>query len=77
MKGVRNMSDKKISLNSNELDNIIGGYIEDDIGRDTYGKEVKCPNCNEASKSMIEYIGPGDIMGNYRCKYCGRYFTVS
>ena len=57
------MSDKKISLNSNELDNIIGGYIEDDIGRDTYGKEVKCPNCGGTSHIRVGTNGT--------CSYCG------
>ena len=66
----------KSKLTKEELNNITGGYIEDDLGRETYNKEVKCPNCSEASKDRIEYIGPNDMMGNYRCKNCGQYFTV-
>lgn len=71
------MSDKKILMNQDELNKIVGGYTEDDMARPTYGKIVECPNCHEASKERIEYIGPGDIMGNYRCKNCGQYFTVN
>ncbi|MBR4719783.1 MAG: hypothetical protein IKP31_06030 [Lachnospiraceae bacterium] len=70
------MSDKKISLNHEELNKVIGGYIEDDIGRDTLGKEVKCPKCHHFLREEFEYLGSDDIAGNYRCLNCGYVFTV-
>ena len=41
------MSDNKVFLNNEQLNNATGGYIEDDVARKTYNKEVKCPNCKK------------------------------
>ena len=70
------MSDNKVFLNNEQLNNATGGYIEDDVARKTYNKEVKCPNCKKFLKEDFEYLGEDDLAGNYRCKNCGCVFTV-
>ncbi len=66
------------SISDEQLNNVTGGYVEDGIGYDTYGKEIICPYCNESDKSIIERKMSDNILepGNYYCKKCKRFFMV-
>ena len=65
-------------INDEKMADINAGYYEDDCGKEGYGKEIKCPNCTESRKDMIEYRMSDDILvpGHYHCKNCRAYFDI-
>ncbi len=62
-----------------QLNKVTGGYVEDDIGYDTFGKNIICPYCNSSDRLVLERKTSDDILnpGNYYCNNCKKFFMIN
>ncbi|MBR0409393.1 MAG: hypothetical protein IJI25_00095 [Eubacterium sp.] len=64
-------------LNMDDLDQVAGGFVEENIGISTGGMSIVCPNCQNADKggfSVSVLYDPELESAEYKCK-CGCSFV--
>ncbi|MCR4807140.1 MAG: hypothetical protein K5857_05640 [Lachnospiraceae bacterium] len=69
-------------LSNSDLGKVSGGFTEDNIGYNTFGATIVCPNCHSDKRYDIEYKETKDILNpngafcNYYCRNCNTAFYV-
>ena len=65
------------ALKDEHLENVNGGYTDDDIASPTFGETIVCPVCGESNQKKIVVNTSDDILkpGRYHCLSCGANFN--